>query len=110
MSESSSGTSSSIKRVEMADLSTESKHGGAPFLQHQVELIRGVKVRASVVLGEVELSVGKLLDMRDGEVLKLDRLIDQPLEMLLDGKVVALGELVVVGDNLGLRITEIAQR
>jgi flagellar motor switch protein FliN/FliY len=54
--------------------------------------------------------MGKLLDLRDGNVLTLDRQVDQPLEMLLDGKLVARGELVVVGDNLGLKITEIIQR
>lgn len=110
MSDTSSGTVSSIKNVAMADLSGDHKGEGAPFLRGQIELIRGVKVRASVMLGETEISVGKLLDLRDGDVLPLDRQVDQPLEMLLDGKIVARGELVVVGEKLGLRITEIAKR
>lgn len=110
MSDSSGSAVSSIKAVEMADLSGAQKSEGAQFLRGQIELIRGVKVRASVMLGEAEMSVGKLLDLRDGDVLALDRQIDQPLEMLLDGKIVARGELVVVGEKLGLRITEIAKR
>lgn len=103
------GSEANVSRALMPELKPQAVNG-APLLKRQLDLIRGVKVSASVLLGETELSVGKLFDMRAGEVLTLNRTINEPLDLLLDGHLVARGELVVVGDSLGLRITEVAER
>ena len=97
---------SEIGRAEMPELFAGGE-GSAPFLKRQVDLIRGVKVRVAVTLGGAEISVGKLFDLKNGEVVPLDRRVNELLDLTIDGKLVARGELVVVGDNLGLRVLEI---
>lgn len=97
---------SEVNRVEMPELSATGE-GGSPFLKRQIELIRGVKVKVAVTLGGAEISVGKLFDLKNGEVVPLDRRVNELLDLTIDGKLVARGELVVVGDNLGLRVVEI---
>ncbi len=99
---------SEVARVEMPELKASGDEGAAPFLRKQLDLIRGVKVRVSVSLGEAEISVGKLFDLRVGDLVALDRQINEPLDLFIDGKIVARGELVVIGDSLGLRVVEIA--
>lgn len=67
-----------------------------------------VKVKVAVRVGGAEISVAKLLEMRQGAVLELDRFVDEPLDVLVDDHVVARGVLVAVGDRFGVRITEAA--
>jgi flagellar motor switch protein FliN len=86
-----------------------SRQGGSALLENQLDAIRGVKVKVSVLLGDAELTVGALCDLKNGEVLRLDRQINESLELAIDGKIIARGELVVVENNLGLRIIEIAR-
>ena len=50
-----------------------------------------------------------MLELGSGAVIELDRAVDDPVELLLDGKVIARGEAVIVDGNYGLRITEIPQ-
>jgi flagellar motor switch protein FliN/FliY len=50
-----------------------------------------------------------VLELSSGSVIELDRMVDEPVELLLDGKLIARGEAVIVDGNYGLRITEIPQ-
>lgn len=95
-------------KVTMPELAP--KPVGDRFIAKQMDLVRGVRLRVAVMLGEAEITVGKLFDLRTDEVVVLDRKLDEPLDLCLDGKVVARGELVVVGDSLGMRIVEILER
>lgn len=98
-----------IKHAQLPSLVSDPDEA-SPLLRRQYELIRDVKVKLFALLGESEITVGKLFDMRIGEVLSLDRAVNETVEIQLDGKTVARGEIVVVGDNFGLRITETPER
>lgn len=80
--------------------------GGAIF-PAKLDLIQGVKVRLDARVGRAEISVAELFALKEGALLTLDRATDDPLEVYLDGKLVAEGELVVVGDQFGIRLTRI---
>lgn len=80
---------------------------GKRLLGENLDLIRNLKVRVSVVVGRCELTVKELFDLRENAVLTLDRDTREPVEITLDGKVVARGVLVAVEDSFGVRITEI---
>ena len=69
--------------------------------------IHSVKATLSVRVGEVELTVGDLINAKSAQVFALDRRVDQPVDVLLEGSVVARGELVAVGDHFGIRVTEL---
>lgn len=70
--------------------------------------LHGIKARLRVCVGELEMTVGDLLGARTGSVLVLDRTLHQPVDLLLEGRVVMRGELVAVEGQFGLRITEVA--
>ena len=60
-----------------------------------------------IAVGEVELTVGELLAAHEHQVIRLDRTIEQPVDLLLEGRVVARGQLVAVDEHIAIRITEL---
>lgn len=74
-----------------------------------VRLLAGVEVQVDVVLGRVKLPLGELLALSPGSVLELNRAADAPVEVLVNGTLVACGEVVIVGDELGVRITSVVE-
>lgn len=82
---------------------------GPSLLGSNLQLIQGVKIKLSVRVGEAEISVGELFALKEGSVIKLDRRTHEPIDILLDGKIIARGKLVVTDDNFGVSITEIPQ-
>jgi flagellar motor switch protein FliN len=94
--------------VELESLS-EMKPNGKATLGSLAPFLASVKVQVAVRVGCAEISVGELLKLQQGEVLLLDRLVEQPLDVLVDGHVVARGSLVAVEEHFGVRITQSAQ-
>jgi flagellar motor switch protein FliN/FliY len=84
----------------------EAPAGGPPLLESALPFLGAVKVAVSVRVGSAEMSVAELLETRQGAVLTLDRLVDQPLDVLVADHVVARGVLVAVGEWFGVRISE----
>jgi flagellar motor switch protein FliN len=78
----------------------------APLLRHANPL-HAVRVRLQVCVGEAEMSVGELLGARESEVLVLQRGLEQPVDLVLEGKVVARGQLVAVDGAFAVRISEL---
>lgn len=93
--------------VELAELAPAPT--GANLLGGNLRLLDGVQVQLSVMVGEARTTVGELMALKESSVLKIDRKVDYPVDVVLNGSVVARGQLVVVDDNFGVRITEIAQ-
>jgi flagellar motor switch protein FliN/FliY len=91
--------------IELSPL-TDTLGGGAPLMPARLPFLGAVKVRVDVRIGNAETSLGALLDMKQGAVLALDQLLDQPLDVLIDGHVVARGSLVAIGDHFGVRLIE----
>lgn len=75
-----------------------------------LDLLGSIAVKAEVMLGQVSLDIGTLMRMRQGEVISTDRLLSQPVDVLVNGKVMARGELVAVDDAFGVRITQVARQ
>ncbi|MGZ3182494.1 MAG: FliM/FliN family flagellar motor switch protein [Telluria sp.] len=94
--------------VELAPLPA-APAGGQDILAGNLDVIGNVRVRLGVRVGEADLSVAELMGMKTDHVLKLDADLDAPVDVLLDGKVIARGQLVAVDDNFGVRITDLPQ-
>jgi flagellar motor switch protein FliN/FliY len=72
-----------------------------------VELLHGVAMEVTVELGRTRLSVRDLLALSPGDVLELDRAAGSPADLLVNGRLIARGEVVVVDEDFALRVTEI---
>jgi flagellar motor switch protein FliN/FliY len=99
-------TQTIVNRLELPSLAPSTSHKG-PQLGERPDLIEQVKVQLAVMLGEAEITVGQLFALCAGEVLTLDRAADAPIDVRLNGKLIARGTLVAVDDRFGVRITEI---
>lgn len=81
-------------------------NGSGPGPALGMDVLSDVAVTVTVELGRVQLRVRDLLSLQEGSVVELDRVAGSPVDVLVNGTAVARGEVVVVGDELGVRITE----
>jgi len=96
--------------ISLGELQGEPAHrpaAGAPAVINIANPLHSVRARLHVCVGEVELSIGELLAAKEHQVLVLDRNVDQPVDLLLEGKLVARGQLVAVEGSFAVRITEL---
>lgn len=84
-----------------------SRVAGQPVVARNADLLREVTVQIEVRLGEATASVQDVFEWKDGTVIALARSVDDPVDLLLNGRVIARGQLVASGDQFGVRITEI---
>lgn len=95
-----------IQRVEYAEI-TNTEGNGNMVLDRNFGLVKEVPIQLDVKLGSLDSSIGKLFSLQEGEVMELSTSVDQEIDLVLDGNVVAKGLLVAVGDNFGIEITNI---
>lgn len=82
-------------------------HAGDATILKDWNPLHQIKAKLQVCVGEATISVGELLGAREHQVLRLDREIDQPVDLTIEGKVVARGQLVAVDGHFAVRITEL---
>jgi len=76
---------------------------GAPDL----DVILDIPVRISMEVGNTEISIRNLLQLNQGSVIEMDRLAGEPLDVLVNGTLIAHGEVVVVNEKFGIRMTDV---
>ena len=69
-------------------------------------LLLDVELEMSVILGETNVPLKKVLDITKGSIIELDNKTTEPIKLLANGTEVARGEVVIIEDNFGLRVTE----
>jgi flagellar motor switch protein FliN/FliY len=74
---------------------------------HRLDLLRGVEMAATAELGRARMTVNDLLSLRTGAVIELDRAAGAAADLFVNGRLIARGEVVVVDENYGLRITQV---
>jgi len=77
------------------------------YYNNDIDLIRDVPLEITVELGKTGKKINEILDFGVGTVIELNRLVGEPLDVLANGKKIAKGEVVVVDENYGIRITDI---
>lgn len=80
-----------------------SKSDGSPDL----DVILDIPVRISMEVGSTAITIRNLLQLNQGSVIELDRLAGEPLDVLVNGTLIAHGEVVVVNDKFGIRMTDV---
>ena len=78
-----------------------------PGERRGIEMLHGVDMEVTVEIGRARMTVRELLDLAPGAVLELDRAAGSPADLLVNGRLIARGEVVVIDEDFGLRITEI---
>ena len=82
----------------------------SPLLQQEnIDLIMAVPLEVTVELGRSNKSIKEILDFAPGTIIELDKLAGEPVDILVNGKFVAKGEVVVIEENFGIRIVEITK-
>ena len=71
-------------------------------------MLKDVQLAMTMRFGTRSLLLREVLDLSPGAVVELDRKIQEPVELLLDGRLVARGEVVVIDGNYGLRVTDVS--
>jgi flagellar motor switch protein FliN/FliY len=74
-----------------------------------LNLVMDVELNVTLRFGQRQLTLREVLDLTSGSVVELDRQVEEPVELLLDGVVIARGEAVVIDGNYGLRVTEVSR-
>ncbi|MGQ9698655.1 MAG: flagellar motor switch protein FliN [Armatimonadota bacterium] len=72
-----------------------------------IDMILDVKLQVTVELGRTSLPIAEILQLGPGAVIELDKLAGEPVDVLVNGKLVAKAEVVVIDENFGVRVTEI---
>lgn len=89
------------------DLTSEAKTPQAEGLRKDLDFILDIPLDVSVQLGSTKLLINELLQLGQGSVIELSKLAGEPLEVLVNGKLVARGEAVVINEKFGVRLTDI---
>jgi flagellar motor switch protein FliN/FliY len=72
-----------------------------------MEVLLDVPLEISVELGRVKMMVREVLDLGTGSIIEVDKAAGEPVDVMVNGRLVAKGEVVVIEDNFGVRVTEI---
>jgi flagellar motor switch protein FliN/FliY len=81
--------------------------GSQPAAQHDIDMILDIPVQLTVELGRTRIAIKHILQLAQGSVVELDGLAGEPMDVLVNGCLIAQGEVVVVNDKFGIRLTDI---
>lgn len=93
--------------LALGELAGPSDSAGPPLLPADAHPLHHVKARLQVSVGEATVTIGELLSARLHQVFVLDRRVEQAVDVLVEGRVVARGELIAVDDRFAVRISEL---
>ena len=80
---------------------------GSKVSAENLRVLENIEVQMTVEVGNTEIRIRDLLRLNEGSVVELDRLAGDPLDILVNGTMIAKGEVVMVGERFGVRFTEI---
>jgi len=89
------------------NVDTASASNASKVTAENLRVLENVEVQMTVEVGSTEIKIRDLLRLNEGAVIELDRLAGDPLDILVNGTMIAKGEIVMVGERFGVRFTEI---
>ena len=93
--------------IELPEL-VDGTGAGPAVLATSSALLDSIEVAVSVVVGQANTTLGQLMRLKVADVLTVERRADAPVDIIVNGNIVGRGQLVVVGDAFGVRVTEVA--
>ena len=98
-----------VRPADYASLDDDPAAGLPPPAINDIDLVVDVPVQVTVELGRAKMQIRNLLALSYGSVIELDMLAGEPLEVVVNGCLIAQGEVVIVNDRYGIRLTEIVR-
>ncbi|MGE0330455.1 MAG: flagellar motor switch protein FliN [Ramlibacter sp.] len=90
-----------------ASIFNELGAGAAPANRDDIDMVLDIPVQLTVELGRTRIPIKHILQLAQGSVIELDALAGEPMDVLVNGFLIAQGEVVVVNDKFGIRLTDI---
>jgi len=100
-------SNATVQMIALSELHDQPASTPASSVLDNLNPLHQVKARLQVCVGEASVTVGELLAAQEHQILRLDRTLEQPVDLLLEGKVVARGQLVAMDAHFAVRITEL---
>lgn len=100
----STGSGSVPQDIQFGSLPGGGSAAGQP---RSIDMLLDVKLQLTVELGRKDLTVKEALNLGPGSVIELDRIAGEPVDLYVNGKLIARGEVVVIDENFGVRVTEV---
>ncbi|MBF6038366.1 flagellar motor switch protein FliN [Pseudomonas sp. P154a] len=99
---------SSSNRLPMEEFGSVAKNNDPVSLEGpNLDVILDIPVSISMEVGSTDINIRNLLQLNQGSVIELDRLAGEPLDVLVNGTLIAHGEVVVVNEKFGIRLTDV---
>ncbi|MGD8710340.1 MAG: flagellar motor switch protein FliN [Ectothiorhodospiraceae bacterium] len=95
-----------VARAALDDLEAEPGSGAADE-DVNLDVILDIPVTLSLEIGRTKINIRNLLQLNQGSVVELDRLAGEPLDVMVNGTLIAHGEVVVVNERFGIRLTDV---
>ena len=99
-------TNEEIQSGKDVNLAEDKTGNGTKILSSNIDLLMDVSMRVTVELGRTRMQLAQILELQHGSVVELDRLAGDPVDIIVNDCMVAHGEVVIVDDKFGVRITE----
>ena len=96
-----------VKKAKFPDFSQQGNNNVAPLNSVNIEMLMNVPLEVSVEIGKTRRPIREIADFGQGTVIELDKQAGAPVDIIVNGQLLAHGDVVVIGDNFGVRITEI---
>lgn len=95
-----------------ADWASAEGRNAAPaeITPEQLEAVFDVPVKVHAVLGRSRMEIGELMRLKTGDVIDLDRRVGEPVDMFVNNRLIARGEVVLIDNGLGVTLTEIVRQ
>lgn len=108
MAEQAESEAAGTAKVETAKLDELKESSGMTAEQEtKLDTILDIPVTISMEVGRTNISIRNLLQLNQGSVVELDRVAGEPLDVLVNGTLIAHGEVVVINDKFGIRLTDV---
>ncbi len=82
-------------------------NSGTPGMMNELDMLLDIPVQITVELGHAKITIKNLLQLAHGSVVELDAMAGEPMDVMVNGTLIAQGEVVVVNDKFGIRLTDI---
>lgn len=92
-------------RADFQNLQNDSQSPG--IMEENIEMILDIPVTVSAEIGRCKINIRNLLKLNQGSVVELDRLAGEPMDVIVNGTLIAHGEVVVVNEKFGIRLTDV---